>query len=46
MLFRSLGNEIDIERAKAALARAEAEIDAKDQLAAARAQTRIAAAGR
>jgi F-type H+-transporting ATPase subunit epsilon len=41
-----LGNEIDIERAKAALARAEAEIDAKDQLAAARAQTRIAAAGR
>lgn len=41
-----LGNEIDIERAKAALARAEAEIEAKDQLAAARAQTRIAAAGR
>ena len=41
-----LGNEIDIERAKAALARAEAEMDAKDQLAAARAQTRIAAAGR
>ena len=41
-----LGNEIDIERAKAALARAEAEMDAKDQLAAVRAQTRIAAAGR